>query len=246
MIQKLTTSPAPARAGLSSITSKAVMAVTGLGLVGFVILHMLGNLQMFLGQDAVNRYAKFLKDQGGLLWIARSGLLVIFVAHIYIGLRLKLQNVAARPTPYTFRNTIRATLASRTMALTGLVILAFVIYHLAHFTFAVTQQATIVDSKGFAQTVDYLQLKDNQGRHDVYAMTIYGFKNAGVSLAYIVAMIVLGFHLSHGIGSLFQTLGINHSRYTPLINFGGKVVAILIVVVNCSMPLAVLLGIVKL
>jgi succinate dehydrogenase / fumarate reductase cytochrome b subunit len=222
---------------LSSITSKAVMALTGLGLLAFVIGHMIGNLQVFAGPEVINSYAEMLKDKPALLWTVRIGLLTIFIVHIWLGVRLKLDNVAARPDSYAFRNTIQASLASRTMIWTGLVILAFVIFHLAHYTFGIVTSA---------DGVNYLDLHDAKGRRDVYAMTVHGFKNVPVSFAYSIAQILLGVHLSHGIGSLFQSLGVNHPRYTPWINRGGVALAVLIVLGNCSMPLAVLLNVIKL
>src|SRR5262249_40293306 len=163
-------------------------------------------------------------------------LLTMFLVHIWLGVRLKLDNVAARPVSYSFRNTIQASLASRTMIWTGLVILAFVIFHLAHYTFGIVTSAP--------DGVHYLDLHDAKGRHDVYAMTVHGFKNVPVSLAYAIAQILLGVHLSHGVGSLFQSLGVNHPRYTPWINRGGVALSVLIVLGNCSMPLAVLLNVI--
>ena len=117
------------------------MAVTGLGLVGFVIIHMLGNLLIFAGPDALNGYAEALKHNPGLLWTARSGLFLLFVVHIALALRLSMQNKAARPNRYVYEETIEATWASRHMLLTGLVLLAFVLYHLLHFTLGVVDQA---------------------------------------------------------------------------------------------------------
>src|SRR5262245_417126 len=137
----------PARSRLrdylaSSVGGKQLVAVTGLGLTGFVLVHMLGNLQIFAGlgdamagQDALNGYAKFLKDQGPLLWVARGALLLIFVLHIALALWLNARNRAARPVAYHYRNTIKATWASRHMVSTGVVVGLFVLFHLAHYTF---------------------------------------------------------------------------------------------------------------
>jgi succinate dehydrogenase / fumarate reductase cytochrome b subunit len=215
----------------SSLGSKFLMAVTGLGLTAFVIAHMLGNFQVYSGPDALNSYAAALKHMPGLLWTARLGLLVIFVLHISYGLKLYLANLAARPVPYHFKQYREATLASRTMLWTGLVILAFVLFHLAHYTF-------------FWTNPDFAQLRDSQGRPDVYAMTVHGFRSAPVSLLYIVAMAFLAFHLSHGFQGLFQSLGLNHPRWMPLLQGASLVVAVVIFVGNASMPLAVLFRIV--
>jgi succinate dehydrogenase / fumarate reductase cytochrome b subunit len=246
MIQKLNAVKPAAAPMVSTIGGKVVMALTGLGLLGFVFFHMLGNLQIFLGQDAVNKYAKFLKDQGALLWVARIGLLTLFLLHIVIAIRLKMHSLAARPIPYYFRNTIKATLSSRTMVMTGLVILAFVLFHLAHFTLGLVQEANVVNPRGEPQVKNFLDLRDGQGRPDVYSMTIYGFMSPYVTITYVVAMLILGFHLRHGIASLFQTLGFRHPRYTSWIERLGAVLMAVIVIGNCSMPLAVLFGFIKL
>ena len=118
----------------SSVGSKFLVALTGLGLTGFVYVHMAGNLLVFQGPAALNDYAQFLKDHAGLLWTARIGLVTLFIIHIGLALRLTIRNQAARPTRYVHEETVQASWASRHMALTGLVILAFVIFHLLHFT----------------------------------------------------------------------------------------------------------------
>lgn len=217
----------------SSIGAKFVMAVTGVGLFGFVIGHMLGNLQMFLGQDALNNYAKSLKDLGPLLWVPRIGLLVCVTLHILTAVRLTRENRQARPMSYVSDGTVQATFASRTMFRTGVIILAFVVFHLLHLTFG-------------AILPENYALEDGMQRHDVYSMTVLGFQNWLVTGSYIVAMVPLGFHLSHGVTSLFQSLGLHHPRYNPLIAKIGPVSAAIIVVGNVSMPLACLLGIVQL
>src|SRR5262245_25657755 len=117
----------PAR---SSLGKKYLMALTGLALIGFVIAHMSGNLLIFAGRDALNSYAHALKDRPALLWTARTGLLAIFLLHVYLGLVLSLQNRAARPSRYVYEDTLHASWASRHMLLTGLVLLAFIVYHL--------------------------------------------------------------------------------------------------------------------
>jgi succinate dehydrogenase / fumarate reductase, cytochrome b subunit len=218
---------------LSSIGAKSIMALTGLGLTFFVIAHMLGNLQLFLGPDALNAYAAKLKDMPELLWLARLGLLAIFAIHIALGIWLWLNNRQARPVPYVYQNTRAATVASRTMLYSGLVLLAFVVFHLAHYTF------------GWLYP-DYLTFRDPKQRFDVYRMTVEGFRVWWVSLAYIVSMLFLGLHLSHGIASTAQSLGINHPRYNPWIKNGGLALAVILTVGNIAMPVAVLLGVVNL
>jgi succinate dehydrogenase cytochrome b subunit len=230
----------------SSLGRKFLMALTGLGLTLFVIAHMLGNFQVFLGRDALNSYAAALKHMPSLLWIARGGLLVIFVLHIAYGVNLWLANRAARPVMYHFKKYREATLTSRTMIWTGLVILAFVLFHLAHYTFGIVQPVPVRDEQGVVKYESPLKLEDVKNvqdpkRQDVYAMTVYGFRNPVISLLYIVSMALLAFHLSHGVQSLFQSLGLNHPRWSPLLKGASLVVAVVIFVGNSSMPLAVLL-----
>src|SRR5438067_7413453 len=166
----------------TTVGSKYVVALTGLALTGFVVVHMSGNLLLFRGRDALNSYALFLKDRGGLLWLARGGLLTMFVLHIWLAVRLTLRNRAARPTRYAYEDTVQASWASRTMIWSGLVILAFVIFHLMHYTFGLAFATAPGD-------VNFLDLRDPARHHDVYAMTVYGFRNVGVSVAYIVAQV---------------------------------------------------------
>lgn len=228
----------------STIGSKYLVAVTGLILVGFLFGHLLGNLLIFKGKDALNSYAQKLRDMGALLWVARIGLLVVLAIHIRMAVRLNLRNRAARPTPYRFKDTVQATLASRTMVLTGLVILAFVIYHLAHFTFHFVQSTP----QGHSFSTLHEPYWDNgvvKERHDVHAMVIAGFSNAWVVSAYVVAQLFLGMHLSHGIASTMQTLGWSSPRTWPVIRCVGWAATAIIVLGNISIPTAVLLGLVR-
>jgi succinate dehydrogenase / fumarate reductase cytochrome b subunit len=223
----------------SSLGSKYVMAVTGLGLIGFVIAHMLGNLQIFLGKQALNDYAHHLEEMPTLLWIARAGLLIIFIVHIVFGIGLWLSNRRARPSRYVYEDTVQASWASRHMLLTGLVILAFVIYHLLHFTFGVT------DPRDYKYALDRYAVPMDPALHpelDVAAMVVRGFEKPLVTIAYVVAMIFLGLHLWHGAGSWLQSLGLKNKRTMRLLDGLGAAVAVLIVVGNCAIPLAILLG----
>jgi succinate dehydrogenase / fumarate reductase cytochrome b subunit len=216
----------------SSIGSKVVMALTGLGLVLFVIVHMAANLQMFIGQDAMNAYGVTLRKMPLLLWIARIGLIGIGVFHVIISIRLKLANRGARPVRYKHENTVRASLNSRLMIVSGLIILAFLIYHLLHFTLGVT------DPQNFA-------LHDAQGRHDVYNMVIAGFKNPLISAGYILAMVLLFSHLGHGASSWMQSLGWNHPKYNGWIAMAGPVISWIVCLGFIAVPIAILLGIIK-
>jgi succinate dehydrogenase / fumarate reductase cytochrome b subunit len=263
--------PRPVR---SSLGSKYVMAITGLLLIGFVLAHMTGNLLVFLGPDAINSYAHALKDKPALLWTARLGLLVVFVVHVVLGIRLTMQNRAARPTPYVYEDTLQASWASRHMLLTGLVLLAFVVYHLAHFTLGVVKRANVqhtardglvelsppkdyldlaelrsADRRSYAAVPDVdlrsLDPRKVDARQDVYSMVIAGFRNPWVSLSYLVAMAFLGLHLWHGGSSWFQSLGLNHPRYHGIIGAIGPLLAGVVVAGNCSIVLSVWLGIVQ-
>lgn len=240
-IAQVRTFPAPAPL-LSTVAAKFLVAITGLGLVGFVLAHMAGNLLVFAGPEALNHYAKKLKDLGPLLWIARAGLLAIFVLHVVLALWLNRRNAKARPRAYRKKRYVEATLASRYMVLTGLVVLAFVIFHLAHYTFGLTQQAEVISSDGrTTRAVSMLDLRDKEGHHDVYGMVITGFREWPVALTYMFANVLLAFHLYHGVASVFQTLGLNHPRYNGMVKALGAGIAVLVAVGNVSMPLAVAL-----
>jgi succinate dehydrogenase / fumarate reductase cytochrome b subunit len=225
----------------TSVGSKFVMALTGLGLIGFVVVHMAGNLLIFAGKEAINGYGKALEDKPLFLWTARIGLLALFVVHVVLGIRLTRQNMAARGQPYVYEDTVRANWASRHMLLTGLVILAFVVYHLLHFTFGVTDPEHF---KHNTASVPLYQPADPAAvpEYDVAAMVVGGFAQPVVSLAYVVAQLFLALHLWHGGSSWFQSLGLNHPNLNPVLRAFGPVLAVVVAASNCSIPLAILLG----
>lgn len=217
----------------SSIGRKWIVALTGLALFGFVVGHLIGNLQMFLGSsEPINRYGAFLQGLGELLWAIRLGLLAMLVLHIVFTIKLRMENRAARPVQYAVTNRRATTPAARWMLLSGLMVLCFIIFHLLHFT---------------VQSVDpsYLTLHDEHGRHDVYRMVIKGFSNPYASAFYIVAVGLLAMHLNHGIASLFQTLGLNSGKLRPLWEKGGPAFSWLLFLGYASIPVAVLTGILK-
>lgn len=217
----------------SSVGRKAIVALTGLALLGFVIAHLLGNLQLFLGPEALNAYAAKLQDLGALLWVARGGLLFVFVVHVAMTLKLAAENKAARPVAYAHPvGKVAADPATRLMLLTGLTVLLFVAYHLAHFTLGV------VHPEHHEVPLDAL------GQHNIYAMVVAGFSNPLVSGLYAAAMVALGLHLHHGIASVFQTLGLTNSSYAPLLQKLGRALAWTLCLGNASMPIAVLTGLV--
>ena len=217
----------------SSIGKKYIMAVTGLLLFGFVVIHMLGNLQVFIGKTAINDYAEFLKSRPVFLWTARGGLLIIALLHIVSAIQLSIENKAARPIAYEKKEPSGASFASQAILFSGLIVLAFIVYHLLHFTIGTINP-------------DFLLFKEaGTNRHDVYRMVIEGFSNVWVSVFYVISMGLLCLHLSHGLSSMFQSLGLKNRAYIALIDRFAKISAIVIFIGNSIIPLAVLAGIVK-
>ncbi|MEJ2367833.1 MAG: succinate dehydrogenase cytochrome b subunit [Acidobacteriota bacterium] len=209
----------------TTVGKKLVMAVTGIILFLFIVGHLLGNLQIFMGPKRINDYAAFLKSTGELLWIVRGVLLIALILHIVAAVQVTLANWKARPQKYVMKKSIEADYASRTMVWTGPIIFLYLLFHLAMFTFLWT-------GPGYSHT-------------DVYANVISAFQQWPIALIYIVAMLCLGFHLYHGLWSMFQTLGVNN----PKINYGRRVFSVvfsvLITLGYISIPASVLLGIVK-
>lgn len=212
----------------SSIGCKVIMSISGLLLVGFLLAHLSGNLLVFAGEEAINLYAKTLRDYLPILWLLRIGLIVMAVLHIFSGIRLTQMNRKAKPQKYQVSHSVRASFASRYMGLTGLVVLAFVLYHLAHLTFRFTHPA-------FQSLGDY----------DVYKMLMLSFSSPLLAVSYSVCIVLLMFHLSHGISSLFQTLGLNHSKYNALIRSLGPTVSTLLAIGYLSIPLSIMFGLIK-
>ncbi len=224
----------------SSVGAKLTVAVTGLGLVIFALFHMIGNLKVFQGPAAINRYAYFLKhDLGALIWVARAGLLTIFLLHIVLALRLKKRSVAARPIPYAAHRNVQATVASRTMVWSGAVVGLFVLFHLLHFTFC---WLTTTEVNG--KTVSYLDLRDAKEplHQDVYSMVVLGFTTTWLALLYIVAQLALFLHLTHGVQSALQTLGLKNDRFRCAVWWLGLVVALIILVGNLGIVVGVWAG----
>ena len=214
----------------STVGRKIVMAVTGLMLVGFIVAHLLGNSTIFFGPNGINAYAKHLKDLSFLLWPARAVLLAVFLTHIYFGITLTLENRAARPEKYKRQKTVRTSFGARTMIWTGLAVLAFVVYHLLHFTFQVTNPQI---------SAHHLPL-DAMGRLDIFTMVVLSFQIVSIALVYIAAMVALLFHISHGIQSMAQTLGINTDRTLPYMERFGTIAAYVLQIGFIAIPVSVL------
>jgi succinate dehydrogenase / fumarate reductase, cytochrome b subunit len=209
----------------TTIGKKFVVAVTGVILFLFVLGHMLGNLQIFVGAERLNAYAAFLQSTGEILFAVRTVLLVAFLLHMVAVTQLFFQNMGARPVRYRVKHTREMDYSARTMIYTGPIILAFVAYHLLHFTFGSVHP-------------DFVH-------GDVYHNVVSGFSIWWVSGIYMVANILLGIHFKHGLWSWFQTLGLAHPKYNHWRSGFATFFAYLIIAGNVSMPLAVLAGWIK-
>ena len=208
----------------TTIGKKAVMAVSGAVLFGFVVGHMLGNLQVYAGPERINDYARWLHDNAGLLWGARAVLLAAVVAHVASAISLIRISKQARPQRYRQADLLAATIASRTLRWGGLVIISFVVYHLLHLTWGV---------RGI-----HPQFVEG----DVYCNVVMGLSVPTTALAYIIANIALGLHLYHGSWSMFQTLGLTNGRWSGRIRLTGAILVSLVVIANISFPVAALAG----
>ncbi len=209
----------------SSIGKKQVVAVTGLLLIGFILGHLAGNLFIFKGPDALNGYAHKLASMRPAMLLVELGLAGVFILHVCLTLWLLLYNTDARPVAYEFYQPTERSLSSKLMPYTGSLLALFVLWHLADFTFA--------DHKGALSLVG----KDSLG---LYGVVFNAFKNPIHSALYILAMCAIGFHLTHGFQSFLQTLGIDHPKYTPVINIVSVLMGIGVAAVFSSMPLYVL------
>jgi len=207
------------------------MAVTGLLLLLFAIFHMLGHLQMFGGQDMYNAYAHFLQDLWEVKWPVRFGLLFLLILHVVLALGLWAKNKSARHTKYAVYRPVRSSWVGRSMTISGLIILAFLIFHILHFTLGQVQPG-------------YFHHLDPKNRYDAYSMFIYGFQNVGIYAAYLVGILLLSLHLGHGASSWLQSLGWRHPKYPA--DKIGPVVSVFLFVGYMIPPTAVLLGILKL
>ncbi len=237
---------------MTSLGKKYIMAVSGLILVGFVIGHMAGNLQMFLHPDWINAYAYKLQNLPyGLLWIVRLVLLAAVVAHIVTAMLLVIENRRARPQGYSVDKPIQATFASRTMRYSGVILLAFIVFHILHFT---TQHVhpefrdlyRPLEGVGTIHgAYDLLEATGKNHVHDVYSMVAIGFSAQYwyISLFYVIAMGLLFLHLSHGISSMFQSVGLRNHTWRIRLDRAALVIAIALFVGFASIPVAGLLGI---
>jgi len=213
----------------SSIGKKWIVALTGLAMFLFVIGHVTGNLQFFLGPEAINHYGQLLRTWPELLWVIRLGLLACLVLHVIFTTLVVIENRKARPQKYACQATVQAKLSTKLMAFSGVLLLVFIVFHLAHFT---------------THSVDpaFDAFKDEKGRHDVYRMLVVAFSNPVMAGAYALAMIFLCSHLSHGAWSWLQTLGLRTKKVSEDVNRGARILAVVLAIGYVSIPAAVLMG----
>ena len=211
----------------STVGRKVVMAVTGVALVGFVFVHMIGNLQLYLGREPLEHYAVFLHTMlhGAGIWLFRATMITAVGLHVWAATTLTLDSWAARPQGYRLWKAKESTYASRTLRWGGVMLAMFITYHLLHFTIGSAHPDFVAGA--------------------VYDNVVAGFRVWPASAIYIAAMVVLGLHLDHGVWSLCQTLGLQHPRYKGLVRVAARAFALLIVAGNISFPIAVLTGVVR-
>lgn len=213
----------------SSIGKKWIVAATGLAMFLFVIGHLAGNLQFFIGPDALNNYGQILHTWPELLWIVRIVLITCLVLHVVFTMIVVMENRRARPQKYEKSASVQARASTRFMAVSGVLLLGFIIFHLAHFTV----QSVTPDFAGF---------HDEKGRHDVYRMVVVGFSSWAASIFYMVAMGLLCSHLSHGAWSWLQTIGLRTKKVAEPSTNGARILAVVLALGYISIPLAVLAG----
>lgn len=241
---------------VSTLGRKFLMALTGLILIGFVIGHLVGNLQIFSHPDQINGYAAFLHNLGPLLWVVRLGLLAAVVIHIWAATALTLESRRARgPEAYGVKRWLQASWASRYIRWSGYVVLAFIIYHILHFTVGVGGEFTQADThksklESYVMTADYSVagfpvVKEGAEVEDVYTMVFKGFQNAPVAIFYIIAVGMLSFHLLHGMDSLFQTLGWRSHKWSPFLRGAVAAICLLYFLGNVAIPGAILTGLLE-
>ena len=213
----------------SSIGRKAVVAVTGLFMVLFIVTHLLGNSTIFAGPDGINAYAEKLQSLGPFVLVFRIFMAAMLVLHVIFAILLTLENREANPGKYAVKKMLKATFASETMIWTGLLLLAFIAYHLLQFTLHITP--------------DIVLGNDAKNRVDVFTMVFSSLRITPIALIYVAAMVTLFLHLSHGIQSIFQTFGLNNEKTLPQFGAFGKVLSALFLVGYSAIPVLILAGI---
>lgn len=251
---------------MSSLFKKYLMALSGLVLVGFAFGHMAGNLQMFLHPDWINEYAYKLQHLPyGLLWVVRLVLLICVIVHVVTAVLLVLENKKARPAGYDVKKSLQASFASRTMRYSGVILLAFIVYHILHYTVQSTNPEFKdlhtpiegVECSGYPQSRTIWGVYDKLSAHgeypeaaalnvhDVYSMVAIGFSSPLVSVFYLISMGLLCLHLSHGISSMFQSLGLRNALWRARLDKVALVLGVVIFIGFASIPVAVLAGVIE-
>ena len=216
----------------SSIGRKILMAITGLFLALFAVVHLIGNTTIFGWlSGGINAYAHHLHAFPPMVWAFRAVMLAIVAVHIWFGIQLTVENRGGRPQQYAVKSTQKATFASENMIWTGVLLLAFIVYHLLHFTAKVVPGMELVMGP--------------EGTVDVFVMVVAAFKNIFISLIYAGAMVTLFLHLSHGIQSIFQTVGLTNEKTMPVIVKTGTFVALVLFLGYVAVPLTIFLNILK-
>jgi succinate dehydrogenase / fumarate reductase cytochrome b subunit len=218
----------------SSVGRKILMAVTGIMMLCFIVIHVLGNSTIYFGW--LNAYAEHLHALPPLVWAFRVVMLAVFVVHVFFGIQLSWENSAARPQAYAVKKDRRATFAGKNMIWTGVVVAGFLAYHLLQFTLHVINPEL---SAGVNGNIDAL------GRPDVYKMVVLSFQQAGIAAVYVIAMIALALHLSHGAQSFFQSLGLNNDKSIEVFEKVGVVTAVILFIGYASIPIVIFVGILK-
>ncbi len=219
----------------TSIGRKIMTGLTGLGLVAFVVIHLAGNLTLFVSSESFNAYAHKLESLGPLLYVAEIGLIAVFVFHIIFTIAVTMQNKGARSNAYKVKGDAgkpsRKSLSSQTMIYTGLVLGAFVIWHVWMFKF------------GPGVSEGYVEMHSGEPYRDLYKLVAESFQNIWIMGAYVAVMVLLGVHIRHGFWSAFQSLGAYHPRYTPIIYTAGIALAVLLAVGFLAIPLYFYFGV---
>jgi succinate dehydrogenase / fumarate reductase, cytochrome b subunit len=212
----------------NTVGRKVLVAISGFFLVLFVIVHLLGNLSIFAGPDGINVYAEKLQSLGPFVWVFRAFMLAMLGIHVLFGVLLTLENRAANPKKYAVNRKLRATFAGETMIWTGVLLLVFLVYHVLQFTVHATPDVVVGT--------------DAMGRVDVFTMVVTSFGITPIAMIYVAAMVVLFFHASHGVQSLFQTVGLSNDRTLPRFTRIGKGLAVVFLLGYSAIPVLILAG----
>jgi len=213
----------------SSVGRKVLMAGSGLFMVLFVIVHLLGNSSVFIGPDGINAYAEKLHGLGPFVWVFRFFMLAMLGIHLLFGILLTLDNWSANPEKYKVKKMLKATFAGETMIWTGALLLVFIVYHLLQFTVRITPDVVLGE--------------DAKGRFDVFTMMTSSFSHTPIVAIYVAAMVTLFLHLSHGIQSIFQSIGWNNDKTLPTYTRLGQVLAVVFLLGYSAIPVLILSGI---